>query len=129
MKLTVKDNQGLSDAKTLQVSVDNAAPTARITNPINNAKYVLDRESSYTLTAAVTDEVPTSLTYAWQVALRHNNHEHREPVLTTASPVIKVSPVGCDGETYYHLITLKVTDAGGLTAQDSVKIYPDCNSA
>ncbi|WP_375446958.1 RICIN domain-containing protein [uncultured Fibrella sp.] len=129
VKLTVKDNQGLSDFKTLQVSVNNSAPTVRITNPLNNAIYPLDRESSYTLTAAVTDEAPTSLTYAWQVTLRHNNHEHREPVLNTVSPIIAVSPVGCDGETYYYLISLKVTDIGGLTAQDSVKIYPDCNSA
>jgi len=129
VKLTVTDNLGLSDSKTLQISLNNAAPTARITNPLTGAKYALDRESSYTLTAAVTDEAPASLSYAWQVTLRHNNHEHREPVLTTAAPVINVSPVGCDGETYYYLITLKVTDAGGLTAQDSVKIYPDCNSA
>ncbi|MBO0952146.1 RICIN domain-containing protein [Fibrella forsythiae] len=128
VKLTVTDNLGLSDTKTLQISVNNTAPTARITNPVNNAKYVLDRESSYTLTAAVTDEAPASLTYAWQVSLRHNNHEHFEPVLTASSPVIKVSPVGCDGESYYYFISLKVTDAGGLTALDSVKIVPDCSS-
>jgi glucose/arabinose dehydrogenase len=128
VRLTVTDNLGLTDSKTLQVSINNAAPTARISNPLNNAKYRLDQASSYTLTANVTDEAPASLTYAWQVTLRHNNHEHREPVDNRVSPVIQVSPVGCDGETYYYLINLTVTDLGGLTTSDSVKIYPDCNS-
>ena len=128
VKLIVNDGKGLTDSKTLQVSLNNTAPTAKISNPLNNALYPIDRATSYTLTATVADDVPTSLTYAWQVTLRHNNHEHREPVNNAVSPVITISPVGCDGETYYYFILLKVTDAGGLTAQDSVKIYPDCNS-
>jgi len=37
--------------------------------------------------------------------------------------------VGCDGETYYYMIQLTVTDNGGSTATDSVKIYPDCSIA
>ncbi|MCY7359806.1 MAG: RICIN domain-containing protein, partial [Rudanella sp.] len=128
VRLTVSDGRGLSDSKTLQVSINNPAPTAKITDPINNALYPLDRESQYTLTATVTDDDLPSLTYSWQVMIRHNNHEHREPVQTTSSPTITVSPVGCDGETYYYVIKLTVTDRGGLMASDSVKIYPDCNS-
>ncbi len=128
VRLTVSDGRGLTDSKTLVISINNAAPTARITAPLSNAKYPLDRESQYTLTAAVTDENPATLQYAWQVSLRHNNHEHREPVLTDKSPTVAISPVGCDGETYLYLIKLTVTDAGGLTATDSVKIYPDCAS-
>lgn len=128
VRLTVSDGRGLTNSKTVQVSINNPAPTAKITNPVNNALYPLDRESQYTLGATVTDDDLPSLTYAWQVILRHNNHEHREPVQTTASPTITVSPVGCDGETYLYIIKLTVTDRGGLTASDSVKIYPDCNS-
>lgn len=126
--LTVSDGKGLSDTKSVLVSLNNTAPTAKITNPGANTLYPLDRESQYTLSASVTDEETSSLTYAWQVTLRHNNHEHREPINTSLSPTITVSPVGCDGETYYYFIRLTVTDKGGLTATDSVKIYPDCNS-
>jgi glucose/arabinose dehydrogenase len=128
VRLTVNDGRGLTDSKTLVISINNTAPTAKITAPLNNAQYPLDRQSSYKLTASVTDENPVLLTYAWQVSLRHNNHEHREPVLTDVSPTVIISPVGCDGETYYYFIKLTVTDAGGLTATDSVKIYPNCAS-
>ncbi len=126
--LTVSDGKGLSDTKSVVVSLNNTAPTAKITNPGANTLYPLDRESQYTLSASVTDEETSSLTYAWQVTLRHNTHEHREPINTSVSPTITVSPVGCDVETYYYFVKLTVTDKGGLTATDSVKIYPDCNS-
>ncbi|TAE24433.1 MAG: hypothetical protein EAZ91_20400 [Cytophagales bacterium] len=128
-RLAITDSKGLRTiSQPILISLDNPAPTAWITDPINNAKYPLDRATSYTLTASVTDDAPTRLTYAWQVTLRHNNHQHREPVMYTTNPVVTISPVGCDGEDYYYLISLKVTDDGGLTAQDSVKIYPNCNS-
>ncbi|MBO0936294.1 RICIN domain-containing protein [Fibrella sp. HMF5335] len=130
VQLKVTDNKGLASTTTLRVSLNNLAPTAKITSPVANALYPLDKATGYTLTANTTDEVPTTLVSEWQVILRHNNHEHREPVMSGVgiTPVVTISPVGCDGETYYYFITLKVTDAGGLTAQDSVKIYPDCNS-
>ena len=67
--------------------------------------------------------------YAWEVVLRHNNHEHREPAVNSPSPTVQISPVGCDGNTYYYMIQLTVTDNGGLIATDSVKICPDCSSA
>jgi glucose/arabinose dehydrogenase len=126
--LTVKDNQSLTDSKTLTISTNNNAPSVKITVPANNAKYPLDKETTYTGAATVTDNDATGMKYEWQVTLRHNTHEHREPVLTAVNPALRISPVGCDGEEYYYLITCKVTDNGGLTALDSVKIYPDCGS-
>ncbi|AQG82454.1 hypothetical protein AWR27_11895 [Spirosoma montaniterrae] len=128
VKLTVSDGRGLTAQEQVTVSVNNAVPVVRITSPANNSAYPLDRESQYTLAATVTDDDATGLAYAWQVTLRHNNHEHREPILTNTSPTVTLSPVGCDGETYYYVIKLTVTDQGGLTASDSVRINPDCSS-
>jgi glucose/arabinose dehydrogenase len=129
VKLTVSDNKGLSDSKTLVISVNNTPPSVVITNPINNAKYSLNQSTLYTLKSTVTDSDTTGMKYAWQVVLRHNNHEHFEPVNNQATPTVPISPIGCDGETYYFYIELTVTDNGGLTAKDSVKLYPDCATA
>ncbi len=127
--LTVKDNQGLMDSKTMIISVNNTAPTVKITNPVNNAKYTLAQATNYVLRSTVTDTDPTGMQYAWQVTLRHNNHEHREPLIYQPTPTVVISPVGCNGETYNYLIELTVTDNAGLSAKDSVKIFPDCASA
>ena len=126
--LTVTDNGGLTDTKTLVISVNNTAPSVRITNPLNDSKYTLTGATQAVLQSTVTDNDAASMQYAWQVTLRHNNHEHREPIINQQSPTVQISPIGCDGETYYYLIELQVTDNGGLTARDSVKIYPDCTT-
>ncbi|MVM32592.1 PKD domain-containing protein [Spirosoma sp. HMF4905] len=128
VQLTVTDTKGLTASQQIVISLNNAAPTVKITNPVNGGLYPLDRESIYQLKADVTDESVSSLSYSWQVTLRHNNHQHVEPAISAVSPSVNISPVGCDGNTYYYLITVRVTDNGGLTAMDSVKIYPDCAS-
>jgi uncharacterized protein YjdB len=128
--LTVTDAGSLTSSKSMIISINNTPPVAKITNPVNNSTYSVANATNVQLTANVTDnETTTGMQYAWEVILRHNNHEHREPVITDPSPIVQVSPVGCDGETYYYLFRLTVTDNGGLTSVDSVKIYPDCSTA
>ncbi|MGC4038461.1 MAG: Ig-like domain-containing protein [Chitinophagaceae bacterium] len=128
--LTVTDPTTMTASKSVIISLNNTPPKATITTPVNNSTYSILTATSYTLNATVTDnETTAGMLYSWQQVLRHNNHEHREPVLTTANPSVVVSPVGCDGETYYYLFLLTVTDNGKLTASDSVKIYPDCSTA
>jgi glucose/arabinose dehydrogenase/PKD repeat protein len=125
--LTVTNAISLFSSKSLVISINNTTPVAKINNPANNSTYSILSETDLYLTAIVTDnETTTGMRYAWQVILRHNNHEHREPVITESNPTVTISPIGCDGETYYYLIQLTVTDNGGLVAEDSVKIYPNC---
>ncbi len=126
--LTVSDPSGMTSSKSMLISINNTPPVATINNPANNSNYSILNATQIPLSANVTDnETTTGMQYAWQVTLRHNNHEHREPVINTPNPTVQISPVGCDGETYYYLIKLTVTDNGNLTAKDSVKIYPDCS--
>ncbi len=129
--LVVTDNQGqTSQPKEIVVSVNNTPPTAQITNPAPGTLYTMSQPTTYTLQANVVDNDLSNLKYEWQVSLHHNTHTHPEPILTSANPVITISPVGCSpNETYSYVITLKVTDNGGLTATHSVVLYPDCNSA
>jgi PKD repeat protein len=126
--LRVMDSKGLTDTKTMVISLNNTPPSVKITSPISTFKYNLLSATQLNLKANVTDNDPTGMQYAWQVTLRHNIHEHRDPVINQASPTVSISPVGCDADTYYYLIELQVKDNGGLTANDSVKIYPDCGS-
>jgi PKD repeat protein/glucose/arabinose dehydrogenase len=131
VSLTVTDNQGqVSIPKVIIISVNNTPPAVQITNPAPGTLYTMSQPTSYTVQANVTDTDLSGLTYEWQVKLQHNNHTHPEPILTGSSPVITVSPVGCSpNETYSYLLSVKVTDNGGLTATHSVTLYPDCNSA
>ena len=126
--LTVTDTSGLTDVANLSISTNNTAPSVKISNPADNSLYTLIGASLVTLESAITDNDTTGMQYAWQVTLRHNNHEHREPINRLKNPIAQISPVGCDGEEYYYFIELTVTDNGGLVATDSAKIYPDCNS-
>ncbi|MBD2703542.1 RICIN domain-containing protein [Spirosoma sp. BT702] len=130
VRMSVGDNKGgYSGFQTISVSVTNPPPTAKITTPVNLSKYALNMTTSYTLAATVTDDVPDRVNYLWQGKLRINGKDQYPTYMTGTNPVFTVSPVGCDGiDDYYYVFTLKVTDIGNLTAQDSVKIYPDCNS-
>ncbi|MBC3792048.1 putative Ig domain-containing protein [Spirosoma utsteinense] len=124
--LIVTDEGQLTDTKEIVISLNSVAPTAQITSPADGSLYAMDRTSTYTLNANVTGE---NLTYEWQLWLQHNTHEHAEPILREVNPQIRISPVGCSTtESYSYRISLKVTNASGLSASTSVRIYPDCRS-
>ncbi|MEJ0101600.1 MAG: Ig-like domain-containing protein [Bacteroidota bacterium] len=128
--LTVTDPASLTSSKSMIISLNNTPPVAKITNPVNNSMYSIQNPTSMQLAATVTDnETTTGMQYGWEVVLRHSNHEHREPVVNAVSPTVQISPIGCDGNTYYYMIQLTVTDNGNLVSADSVKIYPDCSTA
>ncbi|GAB3723952.1 hypothetical protein GCM10028816_13830 [Spirosoma lituiforme] len=127
VQLTIIDSKGLrSPVQTFYVKLSNGGPTVKIINPVNNAKYPLDKATSYTLGATVSGNTISS--QIWQVKLRRNNREQLIKTTSGTNPVVDISPVGCDGDDYYYVITVKVTDYNNLSAQDSVKIYPDCSS-
>jgi len=129
--LTVKDNQNATSTDSIIISVNNTPPNVHITSPVNNSTYNVGPDSIYAFTATVTDAEHSSsqLKYEWQKILRHNNHEHPGPIDTARVTSASIARVGCNGETYYTLIRLKVTDAAGLSTTDSSKIFPNCSSS
>ena len=129
VKLTVTDNGGATDLDSFIISVNNTPPVVSITSPVKNSTYTIGGgDIVYPCTATVTDaqHSGTQLHYEWQTILRHNNHEHSEPIDTNVSTTTTISRVGCNGDTYYWLVKLKVTDAAGLSTSDSSKIFPNC---
>ncbi len=128
--LTVTDNQGGSGVATKIISVNNTPPVVAITSPVNNTQYIPGPDTTYQLTANVSDDqAGSTLKYAWQTILRHNTHEHREAVDTNKITSATIARIGCNGDTYYYIITLTVTDAYGLVGMDSAKIFPACSTA
>lgn len=128
--LTVRDNQNATATDSIIISVNNTPPVVNITSPIKNSTYRVGPDSIYAFTATVTDAEhgPGQLKYEWQKFLRHNNHEHASPIDTVRNTFASVARIGCNGEDYYWLIRLKVSDAAGLSTQDSSKIFPDCSA-
>ena len=82
----------------------------------------------YPLEATVFDAEhgPSERTCAWRTYLHHNAHNHPEPVDTSCSTTATITPIGCNGETYYYRVVLTVTDAAGLSGSDEVLFVPDC---
>ena len=129
VKLKVSDNLNISSTDSINISVNNTPPVVSIMSPIKNSLYQIGSDSSYTLQANVSDAEQTfgQLKYNWQTFLRHNNHEHPEDVDTNRLTSTIISRIGCNGDTYYWLVYLTVTDIAGLSTTDSSKIFPDCS--
>ncbi|WP_345160612.1 PQQ-dependent sugar dehydrogenase [Pontibacter saemangeumensis] len=128
--LTVTDAEGLTDTEKLTITVNNTPPAVTIVSPTAETKYPMDAITTYQLKADVTDgeDSDAELTYEWQVALHHNTHNHPDPVMNEQEASATLTPIGCDGETYFYRVSLKVTDTGGLSASDFVDVYPDCSA-
>lgn len=128
VSLTVKDNLNATSSDSMIISLNNTPPVVHITSPANNSLYQPGTDTSYLLRATVTDaeHTPGQLFYQWQTILRHNNHQHPEPVDTNKNTSAVISRIGCNGDTYFWLIKLKVTDAAGLSTTDSTILVPIC---
>ncbi len=128
VRLTVRDPVGGMASTTLIVSLNNTPPVVHITSPIDGSTYPLTSTITPTLTANVTDleHGPAQLTCAWQTTLHHDDHIHPEPIDPACTTSTVITPVGCDGPTYFYEVALKVTDAAGLSGEDHVYLYPDC---
>ncbi len=128
VQLTVTDNLNASSSDSIIISVNNTPPAVSITSPAKNSFYRLGADTSYVCSAVVTDAEQTSgeLSYEWQTFLRHNTHEHPEPVDTNKLTTTDISRIGCNGDSYFWMIKLTVTDNAGLSSSDSSKIFPNC---
>ncbi len=131
VRLTVTDRQDAVSTDSIIISVNNTPPNVTITSPEKGSKYKVGLDTLYSLRATVTDGEHTAnqLSYAWQTTLRHNDHEHPEPIDAVKETSSVISRIGCNGDDYYWLVELSVTDAAGLMAKDSSKIFPDCAGA
>ena len=128
--LTVSDGN-LSDSESIVISLNNTPPVIVSTSIDNTNTYSSTSSTTLNLNAVINDAEHTnsSLTYQWFTELHHNDHFHSEPVDNNANTSVALSPVGCDGSTYFYRIKLVVTDPGGLFSIYQKDIYPTCSGA
>src|SRR5690606_4381621 len=118
--LTVTDNGGSSSTAEFIVSVSNTPPEVFIVSPEKNSKYKLGPDTTYMRIATVNDQEHSGsqLTYEWQTTLVHNEHVHPEAIKNDVQSPSPISRMGCNGDDYSWLVTLKVTDAAALASVD-----------
>ena len=102
-------------------------PTVEIQLPIDGSSFRAGDTLDLQAQGADTDGALDSNSYAWSVALIHDDHEHNrfqdEPgqAITWQVPTVGHDYRGTTG----LAIRVSVTDADGLTATDEVRIYPE----
>ncbi len=128
--LTVTDATALTSQAFVSISVNNTPPTVRITAPADGGLYSVQEPTQVSLTSQISDQqTPANLLCSWQVIMHHNNHTHTSPALTACNTTASLSTVGCDGETYYYVAELTVTDPQGLSTIRSVRLDPACTGS
>ncbi|RYU94067.1 PA14 domain-containing protein [Emticicia agri] len=131
VKLTVTDNGGAKSSAYMLVSPNNTPPVINSSTLSEINTFQVSGKTYLTLDCSASDNEtsPSQLKYSWQVALFHNEHNHPEPPINQKTISTVISPVGCDGATYWYRITLMVQDAQGLESVLSKDIYPNCGGA
>ncbi len=108
--------------------VVNTAPTASILMP--DTSWVVAGDS-LTLTCSASDaqQSAASLGYRWDIDLHHNNHVHPSVYVATSDTGHYEVEDHDDGTGVWFLVRLKVTDGGNLSAQDTVRFFPEIDLA
>jgi len=129
IRLTVYDQEGLSDTDSLLISLNNTPPNVSILNIEDGDTYAVDGLTFLKMEANISDEehLLSELSYRWQLFLGHNTHEHPEPIVDDPSPEIRILPTSCGAEQFYYRIELNVMDPAGLSGIDSKRLVPDCD--
>lgn len=129
VRLTVRDGGNLTAQKTIAVSLNNTPPNIVSTSIDNINTFSASNPTTLNLSAIVNDaeHSANSLSYTWITELHHNNHFHPEPGDNNRTTTTQLSPVGCDGSTYFYRIKLIVSDPRGLSDFYQKDIYPSCS--
>lgn len=129
--LTAIDSAGARNSATIPIVLDNTPPRIRLAAASSGGLYSLAGPTTVPLQAGVTDREHTAnqLTWAWRTTLLHGNHRHDEPVDSRPTTSTTFSPTPRDGEFYAWLVTLTVTDAGGLSDTATAWWFPDTAGA
>lgn len=128
VKLYVTDPSNNTTVDSVLISLNNTPPTVNITSIAPQQGYSVVTSTLLNLAATVTDleHNLSQLHYKWETILVHNQHEHPNLPDTDYVTSTTLLPLGCDGETYFYIIRLTVTDDGGLKTVAEKQLQPIC---
>ena len=121
--LTVTDQHGAENTKSIKIFAGNQAPVANITNPSSGSLY--KPLENITVSGEGFDKEDGSLSpsaLSWRVLLHHNTHIH---TLTQAAGTSSVTFTADDHNSsdVYIEVVLTVTDSLGLSSTQSINMY------
>ncbi|MFY7889784.1 MAG: PQQ-dependent sugar dehydrogenase [Spirosomataceae bacterium] len=128
--VTVTDALGLSVTKSVKIYLNNTPPQILSTS-VDHIGIFANKVTTYVqLRATVSDNesANTELSYLWESELHHNTHYHPDPVSTSSVSSFSMTPVPCDGNTYFYRVKLTITDTQGLSSTYVKDIYPSCSN-
>lgn len=127
--LTVTDGSAMVGQDEIDIYLNNTPPQILSTSVDGLSTFSHNSTTNISLSAVVSDAEHSAgqLSYTWHTALYHNNHHHNDPPINSATGTATLTPVGCDGVTYWYRITLTVSDPTGLSATYIKDLQPDCS--
>ncbi len=60
--------------------------------------------------------------------MHHNDHDHPEALITQNNSSLFLEPLGCEEETYFFRVRLRVTDPEGLYHELEQRLFPYCQT-
>ncbi len=132
MRLTVQDTFGHIDSVDKVISLNNTPPQVNITSVEDGYHYPLDQGLFDVLMEADVGDAEhelASLSYHWEIKLKHNDHFHIEFLDTNATSSISLFPLGnSQFDQHSYVVSLTVTDPLGLSSYDAITITPDLST-
>jgi glucose/arabinose dehydrogenase/Ca2+-binding RTX toxin-like protein len=129
-KVRVTDPDGASDTDSVTVQAGNTAPSAQIDAPADSLTWAVGDQIQFSGSATDAQESMPASGYSWNVIIHHcpnpsdPNDCHTHPYQQFEGVTGGSFPAPDHEYPSYLEIQLTVTDSGGLTGSDSVKIYP-----
>jgi glucose/arabinose dehydrogenase len=124
----VTDNHGATGTAAVTIQVGNSAPVATIDSPTSALTWAVGDEISFSASATDAQETLPPSAYAWTIVIHHCAAESPEDCHTHTVETVAGQTgtfVAPDHEYPSYLeFRLKVTDAGGLSDTESVRVDP-----
>jgi len=128
-KLTVRDDQGAEDFRTIQISTENTPPRAEIIAPLDSSMYIPGQRLQMTGTASDAEDDLTALQREWVVSLHHNDHVHPGWLRVSGDSASFVPIESGPNATIFYEIQFIVTDTRGLADTAAVNVFQDIDTS